>query len=99
MRPRDFIALAELFPQAAILVTQSGAIVAANRQARVEFPDARKLDEVLDAAPDELGEFLRRCSRTRSRSLGSFPCTPANAVDSTAAWCGRVRTTNPRGSC
>lgn len=66
------MAFGELFRQFAFLADGNGAVLAANRPAREKFGEVRHLQDVLDAPPNSLSEFLRRCARTRTRCVGAF---------------------------
>ena len=70
MSPEQFLQVADLLPEALLLVRGNGTVLNANRAAapcwacpRGELAD-QPLARLVDSPPDSLADYLRSCSRT-----------------------------------
>lgn len=78
MTPAQFLDATDLFPDAALLVTSSGTVLAANPAVatqlglRPEVLQGRALAGFLSTPPSQLAEYLRACSRSKQKVLGSL---------------------------
>ena len=78
MNPEQFLELANLFPEACLLVDDQGGILAANRRAcqqlglsAGELTD-RPLADLLESEPEDLRAYLRACMRNPDSTLGTL---------------------------
>lgn len=76
MEQEQFLQFANSLPEAMLLVTGDGRILAANRAAvdsikSQQLVNARLLDRVNDA-PEKVTQYLKQCRRSRSFSLGGL---------------------------
>lgn len=81
MSPDDFTSVADCFAQAALLLDTGGVIRAANREFRkfgwssAEIVDRPLTDLLLDS-PDQVQDYLNRCSRQRQSLPGALTLRP-----------------------
>lgn len=82
MSPQDFLQVANLLPEAMLLLSGDGRIIAANRSAGSRLhraPEAlhgEPLTRFLADPPAVVTEYLRTCSRTREPVPGSLTLAP-----------------------
>jgi PAS domain S-box-containing protein len=77
MSPEQFLQVADLFPDAALLLTEDGVVLAANRAAAAlgPFPEGlmgRALADLAATPADAVRDYLRRCSRSQEPVAGSL---------------------------
>ncbi|MCA9132313.1 MAG: PAS domain S-box protein, partial [Planctomycetales bacterium] len=77
MSPHDFLSVADLFSEAALLLTREGTVLAANRHFRrwgfePQSLVGRCLGDVLVNEAVEVSAYLRDCARNREAILGSL---------------------------
>ncbi len=77
MSPEQFLAVGDLFSEAALLVDRAGTILAANRHVKsLGFtPHAlcgQRLVDLTPAAPDQVEDYLRLCARSRDPVVGAL---------------------------
>ena len=78
MSHEQFAGLADLLPEALIAISADGLILAANQRVAVllgcpsEEVIGRRLAEICTTPTNDLDAYLRTCSRTRERTIGSM---------------------------
>src|SRR5687767_6240957 len=68
MTPEQFVQIADVFPEPALLVSASGTVLAANRAVQTlgwsaEALRGRALAELTSTAAESLHDYLQRCAR------------------------------------
>ncbi len=77
MSPDQFLQAADFFPDAALLLTKAGKILAANKSVRrlglaPQQVRGRELSELTTTPAATLAEYLRACSRSREPVIGAL---------------------------
>ena len=77
MRADEFLRVVDLFPEAALLISREGTVVAANRAVKElgRAPQAltgHALSEICATPPTAVGDYLRLCARTRDPLVGAL---------------------------
>jgi PAS domain S-box-containing protein len=84
MTPEEFLQFAEILPEAMLLTTSAGRVLAANRSSAELFqrPAAElrgeALADIVFDSPEQIAAFLRASSRTRDFALGAVACRGPN---------------------
>ncbi len=101
MNAEQFLQIADHFPEAALLVTRDGAIVAANRLAALgPLPKAltgRTLRDLTTTPAEAVGDYLHLCSRSREPVVGSLVLRAADDREIACRCYGAVVHHDPHG--
>jgi PAS domain S-box-containing protein len=101
MNAGQFLQLADLFPDAALLLNKDGVVLAANRAlaALTSWPDVvgRALPEMTVTAPDAVRDYLRLCSRSRAPVVGALTLRAASGREVVCRCYGALAGPDPGG--
>ncbi|MEL7039556.1 MAG: ATP-binding protein [Cyanobacteria bacterium J06592_8] len=96
MTPDQFLKLAQVLPEALLLLTKDGEILAANRSAKSLFGSKSKklagecLIELVTEQSEKVIDYLRMCSQSRQMILGTLTIHPRQGEKTTYRTQGAV---------
>ncbi len=97
MTSEQFLFIADVLPEATLLVSAGGRVLAANRACGERFGMAaellcgRWLHELVCDAPDEIAGYLRSCSRSRQMVVGAIELSVDGKTEACRAEGGLLR--------